>query len=110
MCLLQVDSWEGLQGFLQHFAGLKPGPVARSAMHHVLSQVGAHGGPSGGWGVDREVMSHAVGLPPHATGLPHELEVFLEQAIAVASPLPRSPSLCQIGPWPPSLLASIAAA
>ena len=83
LLVCQVDSWEALQSFLQQFATLKPGPVARSAMHHVLTKAGNQGAATGIRGVDREMMSHASGIPPYATGLAPELEVFLEQAVAV---------------------------
>ena len=76
----QVDSWEGLQSFLQDFASQHVGPVARSAMHFALTRsTGVF------WGADREMMCHATGIPPFASGLPQEVEVFLEQAVVVVS-------------------------
>lgn len=80
---MQASSWEWLQEFLQGFASLRPGPVARSAMHHVLTKAGQSSAATGIWGVDRALMCQAVGIPAHVTGLPPELEVFLEQAVAV---------------------------
>ena len=64
------------------FATFKAGPVASSAMHVAIIKAG---GTGASWGPTRDMLCSATGIPPHAPGLPQEVEVFLEQAVIVVS-------------------------
>ena len=77
----QVGSWGALQCFLQEFAKLKAGPVARAVLHHALTMAS----PSS-WILHQDMISYAVGIPPQLAGLPAELTNFLEQAVVVVRP------------------------
>lgn len=78
-----MDSWGGLQAFLQDFASQRPGPVPRSLLHCALLKLATSGGLQ--YGPSRGMLLSAAGLPPYINSYPEEVEMYLEQALIVVS-------------------------